>query len=105
MILTMTTSVTFDDVLRAERAIAAQLPPTPAWSYPGLDAAVGCGVVVKHENTQPTGAFKIRGGIALVEPMVNAVAFFFHEQAWKHFTARPPRDAGRDWMRGQAAIA
>lgn len=69
MILTMTTSVTFDDVLQAERAIAAQLPSTPAWSYPGLDAAVGCSVVVKHENTQPTGAFKIRGGIALVDSM------------------------------------
>ncbi|WIA56448.1 DUF2061 domain-containing protein [Sphingobium sp. WTD-1] len=52
-----------------------------------------------------TGSVALAGGIALVEPMVNAVAFFFHEQAWKHFTARPPRDAGRDWMRGQAAIA
>ena len=52
-----------------------------------------------------TGSVALAGGIALVEPMVNAVAFFFHEQAWKRFTARPPRNAGRDWMRGQAAIA
>lgn len=52
-----------------------------------------------------TGSVALAGGIALVEPMVNAVAFFFHEQAWKRFTARPPRHAGRDWMRGQAAIA
>lgn len=52
-----------------------------------------------------TGSVALAGGIALVEPMVNAVAFFFHEKAWKRFTARPPRNAGRDWMRGQAAIA
>jgi uncharacterized membrane protein len=30
-----------------------------------------------------TGSVALAGGIALVEPMVNAVAFFFHEQAWK----------------------
>ncbi|MFD2430100.1 DUF2061 domain-containing protein [Sphingobium scionense] len=52
-----------------------------------------------------TGSVALAGGIALVEPMVNAVAFFFHEQAWKRFTALPPRNAGRDWRRGQAAIA
>ena len=30
-----------------------------------------------------TGSAHIAGGIALIEPCVNAVAFFFHEQAWK----------------------
>lgn len=34
-----------------------------------------------------TGSVAIAGGIALVEPCVNAVAFFFHERAW----------AGRLW--------
>ena len=29
-----------------------------------------------------TGSVAIAGGIALVEPCVNAVAFFFHERAW-----------------------
>lgn len=52
-----------------------------------------------------TGSMTIAGGIALVEPVINAVAFFFHEQAWKRFTARPPQGAGRSWLRGQAAIA
>lgn len=52
-----------------------------------------------------TGSIAIAGGIALVEPMINAVAFFFHEQAWKRFTARPPRGADRRWIAGQAAIA
>ena len=36
-----------------------------------------------------TGSAEIAGGIALIEPCVNAVAFFFHERAW----------AGRLWPR------
>lgn len=30
-----------------------------------------------------TGSIALAGGIALVEPLVNAVVFFFHERAWK----------------------
>ena len=30
-----------------------------------------------------TGSLMIAGGIALVEPLVNAVVFFFHERAWE----------------------
>ena len=30
-----------------------------------------------------TGSWMIAGGIALVEPCVNAVVFFFHERAWR----------------------
>ena len=29
-----------------------------------------------------TGSVKIAGGLAIIEPMVNAVAFFFHEKFW-----------------------
>ncbi len=29
-----------------------------------------------------TGSLAIAGGIALIEPLVNAIAFFFHEKAW-----------------------
>jgi len=31
-----------------------------------------------------TGSVALAGGIAVVEPCINAVAFFFHEKAWKH---------------------
>ncbi|TDC04256.1 pyridoxal-phosphate dependent enzyme, partial [Streptomyces sp. 8K308] len=57
--------------LRARRLLADQLPPTPMWSYPALDAAAGNGttILVKHENTQPTGAFKVRGGLTLLAGM------------------------------------
>lgn len=57
---------TFPDILRARRVLAAYLPPTPAFHYPVLDAAVGATVWVKHENTQPVGAFKVRGGLTLL---------------------------------------
>jgi len=35
-----------------------------------------------------TGSFAMAGGIALIEPMVNAVVFFFHERAWNHHGER-----------------
>ena len=38
-----------------------------------------------------TGSIAVAGGIALVEPMVNAVAFFFHEKVWKRALASEPR--------------
>lgn len=60
------------DVLRAHRVVARQLPPTPMWSYPLINAAAGTTVLVKHENTQPTGAFKVRGGLTLLTAMSPA---------------------------------
>ena len=55
-----------NDVLAARGLLARLLPPTPMWTYPLLDATVGATVHVKHENTQPTGAFKVRGGLNLL---------------------------------------
>lgn len=60
---------TFNDVLRAQRTIRPYLAPTPLHRYPALDAAVqaagapGAEIHLKHENYQPVGAFKVRGGI------------------------------------------
>lgn len=53
----------FQDVLLARRTIAPYLPPTPLHHYPQLDTLLGATVFVKHENYQPIGAFKVRGGI------------------------------------------
>jgi threonine dehydratase len=54
------------DVLAARERLRPHLPPTPLRSYAELDAAVGHGirVLVKHENFQPTGAFKVRNALA-----------------------------------------
>ncbi len=57
---------TFQDVLLAKRLIAPYLRPTPLFRYPALDKEVGTEIYVKHENHQPIGAFKIRGGINLM---------------------------------------
>lgn len=54
------------DVLEARRVIAPYLEQTPVRRYRSLDGLVGADVFVKHENHQPTGAFKVRGGINLV---------------------------------------
>ncbi|MFC5184732.1 threonine ammonia-lyase [Actinomadura harenae] len=59
----------FDDVLAARDLLSSHLPATPLWSYPVLDEAAGASVFVKHENTQPTGAFKVRGGLTLLAGM------------------------------------
>jgi len=54
---------TFQDVLLAKRLIAPYLRATPLFRYPALDQLMGTALYVKHENHQPIGAFKIRGGI------------------------------------------
>lgn len=40
-----------------------------------------------------TGSIALAGGIALVEPCINAVAFWFHERAWRAHDMRKDRDA------------
>ncbi len=54
------------DVLRARQVIAGFLPRTPLIRYPALDAATGLSLWLKHENHQPVGAFKVRGGLYLM---------------------------------------
>ncbi|RLI17910.1 threonine ammonia-lyase, partial [Candidatus Bathyarchaeota archaeon] len=52
---------TFLDILEARRRIAPYLQRTPLRYYHGLSKLLGCDVYVKHEETNPTGAFKVRG--------------------------------------------
>jgi threonine dehydratase len=62
-------TITLADVLEARRRIAPHLRATPLYPYPGLDELVGAEVWVKHENHQPVGACKIRGGVNLVSQL------------------------------------
>jgi threonine dehydratase len=57
---------THADVLAAREQIAPYLRPTPLFEYPALSELVGTETWVKHENHQPIGAFKVRGGVNLV---------------------------------------
>jgi threonine dehydratase len=59
----------FDDVLAARERIAPHLSPTPLYAWPLLSELVGAEIWVKHENHQPVGAFKVRGGVNLVSQL------------------------------------
>lgn len=60
---------TIKDVLKARSRIAPYLLKTPLQYYYSLSEYAGFDVYVKHENYQPTGAFKIRGGINLISQL------------------------------------
>src|SRR5215212_1540064 len=62
-------SPTFRDVLAAQQRIRPYLARTPLHRYPALDELLGTEVYVKHENYQPVGAFKVRGGINLISQL------------------------------------
>lgn len=63
---------TFKDVLLAKRQIAPYLRRTPLHRYPALDDLMGTATYIKHENYQPVGAFKVRGGVNLISQMSDA---------------------------------
>jgi threonine dehydratase len=59
----------FQDVLLARRQIRPFLRRTPLHSYPAINELIGAEVFIKHENYQPVGAFKVRGGINLISQL------------------------------------
>ncbi len=48
------------------------MPPTPQYAWPLLCERAGTEVWVKHENHTATGAFKIRGGIVMIDALKRA---------------------------------
>ena len=66
-----TKTITIKDVYKAQKQISKYLPRTPLISSPTLSKQLGCEAFVKCENTLPTGAFKVRGGINLVANLTN----------------------------------
>jgi threonine dehydratase len=60
---------TLADVHEARERIAPHLRPTPLYEYASLNELVGAEVFVKHENHQPVGAFKVRGGVNLISQL------------------------------------
>jgi threonine dehydratase len=63
---------TLADVFDARRVVSRYLPRTPLHHYPALAEALGFEVYIKHENVQPVGAFKVRGGVNLVSRLAAA---------------------------------
>lgn len=62
----MTLPIRFEDALAARERLRPYLEPTSLRSYEALDEEIGAGirVLVKHENHQPTNAFKIRNALS-----------------------------------------
>jgi threonine dehydratase len=57
---------TLHDVYDARARIQPVIRRTPLMRHPLLAAETGLDLFVKHENHNPTGAFKVRGGLNLV---------------------------------------
>jgi uncharacterized membrane protein len=56
---------------------------TKTFTYLSIHLTIGFTVAYAF-----TGSVSMAGGIALIEPCINAVAFFFHEKAWKRVERR-----------------
>ena len=57
---------TLADVYAARPRVSRVVRPTPLMRHPLLSAETGLDILVKHENHNPTGAFKVRGGVNLI---------------------------------------
>jgi threonine dehydratase len=65
----MNSELTLHDIYLARPRVRAHVAPSPLMKHPLLDEATGLDVWVKHENHNPTGAFKLRGGVNLVSTL------------------------------------
>ncbi len=63
--------MTIHDVIAARPNVYRYLKPTPLHHYPTLSELVGANVWIKHENHQPVGAFKVRGGLNLAANLTD----------------------------------
>ena len=58
---------TLGELEDAAAVVHSRMPPTPQYSWPLLNEAVGAEVWVKHENHTPTGSFKLRGAVTYID--------------------------------------
>lgn len=58
---------TTDELRSAADLVHRQAGPSPTLRWPQLAERLGAEIWVKHENHLPTGAFKLRGGITLID--------------------------------------
>ncbi|QDZ28574.1 threonine dehydratase [Noviherbaspirillum sp. UKPF54] len=55
----------------AAQVVYRAMPPTPQYSWPLLNEALGTETWIKHENHTPTGAFKVRGGLVYLDALAR----------------------------------
>ena len=59
-------TLTHESLAAARARVAAYVAPSPTLRWPLLEEHTGTPTWVKHENHNPTGAFKVRGGLNFV---------------------------------------
>jgi threonine dehydratase len=64
--------VSVAEVVRARGIVGQYVRASQLTYYEGLSRAIGAEVYVKHENHNPTGTFKIRGGVNLMHHLKRA---------------------------------
>ena len=67
----MTEFPTLQDIYAARKHVYRYLSPTPLHHYATLSALIGAEVYIKHENHQPVGAFKVRGGLNMAAHLTS----------------------------------
>ncbi len=60
-------NLSLEEIEQAAALVHRHMSPTPQYSWPLINEAVGLETWVKHENHGPTGAFKVRGGITFID--------------------------------------
>ena len=63
---------TLHDIVKARKNVYRYLKSTPLHHYAALSKLLGAQVWIKHENHQPVGAFKVRGGLNLAANLNSA---------------------------------
>jgi threonine dehydratase len=59
-------AINLDEVRRAKEAVYRHIVPTQLTRYENLSRLLDANIYVKHENHNPTGTFKVRGGVNLM---------------------------------------
>ena len=67
----MTEFPTLQDIYAARKHVYRYLSPTPLHRYTTLSELIGADIYIKHENHQPVGAFKVRGGLNMAAHLTS----------------------------------
>ena len=58
--------ISISETIRSRSIVQQYVKPTQLLYYEGLSKLLGANIYIKHENHNPTGTFKIRGGVNLM---------------------------------------
>lgn len=64
--------VCIQNMIKAQKVVYRHISPTPLRFYSELSQWLSANIYVKHENHQPGGSFKIRGGLNIMEHLKDS---------------------------------